>query len=558
MSDALTRRRLLRRGGAAAGAAALGGGLAGAALRPSAAAAQEGDSPTNVLVIVLNGIRADSVGAFDGAFDDNRVARTPSIDDLAGDSLRFERAVAESTPAVPARRALITGRRAFPYREWHPTEGFAPTPGWNRVWARQPLVTESLVDAGVETVWITDNPLFSGSRYEDVVRRTIEVDPDDYPAPDPAEAGATMGREQTHRDVERHLVGAIERCAEATERAVQHGIRELDRLRGDRFFLAVDPFDPAEAYAAPRTWTRSLDLDPSLDAIVGQPDWIVAADIGDETVAMARDAYMDGVRAVDDAVGALMGKVEDLDLLDDTAVFLVGDGHTMLGEHGWLGRGAPGSYKHAYFTPYLIRDPRGRRSGNYSYYYASTQDVAPTALSLMGIDIPGRMDGEDLTALLDDEDPPKRPAFMAATVTKIAAGDPRWLMLTDMEKTDIQLHDFDEDNDKDDDERENVVRKYPHVVEELWKVPLAVGQGTLPNFDANGAVRPLPEDDDLDDDGIEDNDETNEETSGATRDSDSDDLDFDERGRVIRDREPIPTRTTEIEPPPSPAPAPGP
>ncbi|MEX1142056.1 MAG: sulfatase-like hydrolase/transferase [Thermoleophilaceae bacterium] len=551
MSDALTRRRLLRRGGAAAGAAALGGGLAGAALRPASAAAQEGRE-LNVLVIVVNGIRADSVGAFDGAFDDNRVAKTPNIDKLAGDSLRFERAVAESTPAVPARRALITGRHAFPYREWRRMDRFAPEPGWNPVYVRQPLVTEALVDAGVETVWITDNPFFSGPRYDDVVRRTIEVDPDDYPAPDPVDAGGTMGREQTHRDVERHLVGGIERCAEATERAVAQGIRELDRLRDKRFFLAVDGFDSAEAYAVPRTWTRSLDLDPSLDAIVRQPAWIVAADIGDETVAMARDAYMEGVRTVDRAVGDLMRKVEDLDLLEDTAVFLVGDGHTMLGEHGWLGRGAPGSYKHAYFTPYLIRDPRGRRSGNYSYYYASTHDVAPTALSLMGVDIPGRMDGEDLTALLDDEDPPKRKAFMAATITKIAAGDPRWLMLTDMDKAGIQLHDFDEDNDKDDDERENVVRKYPQVVEELWKVPLAVGQGTLPDFDANGAVRPLPEDDDLDDDGIEDRDETNDETSGGTRDSDADDLEFDQSGRPIDNREPIPTRTTEIEPPPAP------
>ena len=61
----------------------------------------------------------------------------------------------------------------------------------------------------------------------------------------------------------------------------------------------------------------------------------------------------------------------------------------MLGEHGWVGRGAPGTFKHAYFVPFLLRDPRGRRSGNYSYYYASTHDVAPTLLSLMGIDRPG-------------------------------------------------------------------------------------------------------------------------------------------------------------------------
>lgn len=541
MSAPLTRRGLLRRGGAAAGAAAVGG-VTGAALRPGAAAAQEDGKRRNVLLIVLNGIRSDSVGAFDGAFDDNRVASTPNIDALAGDSLRFERAVPESTPAVPARRALISGSRSFPFRDWTRTPPFAAVPGWNRVYERQPLIAEALEREGIETAWITDNPIFTGRRYDAWVRSTIESSPDDYEPPAPVPPEGTVGRERTRREVEAQLVASIERCTEATRRSVRAGIGELERLAGGdgQFLLAVDPFDPAEAYEPPRAWTRELELDPSLDAIIRNPPWIVKADIDDETVRIARDAYMAALETVDGQVGELMDAVERLDLLDDTAVFLISDGHTMLGEHGWVGRGAPGSYKHAYFAPYLIRDPDGRRSGNYSYYYASTQDFAPTALSLMGVDIPGRMDGEDLTALLDDEDPPKRPAFMSACITKLALGDPRWLMTTDMDRSDIFLHDFDEDNEKDDDERENVVRKYPDVVAELWKAPLAAAQGTLPDFDENGAVRPPPEDNDLDDDGTPDHEETNDETTGEVRDADATDRDFDEAGAGERGADDIP------------------
>jgi hypothetical protein len=271
---------------------------------------------------------------------------------------------------------------------------------------------------------------------------------------------------------------------------------------------------------------------------------------------MARDAYTRGVEQVDAAVGRLLRKLDDVGLADDTVVWFVSDGGTMLGEHGWLGRGAPGTYKHAYFVPFLLRDPRGRRAGNFSYYYASTHDVAPTLLSMMGIDRPGRMDGEDLTALLDREDPPKRSAFMCASVTKIAVGDPRWLMLMDMEGDERQLHDFDnEDSDHEDDDEENVVRKHPPVVEELEKVPLAAAQGTFPFFDAESAVRPPPEDDDKDDDGIDDNDERNEATSGETRDADSDDLDFDQSGRRDPNATEIPDSdapTTTTTPAPSP------
>ncbi|HEX2071535.1 MAG TPA: sulfatase-like hydrolase/transferase [Thermoleophilaceae bacterium] len=550
MSGRLTRRGLLGRGGAVAGSAALGG-LAAGALSATAAEAQEGEDRPSVLLIVASGIRADSVGAFDGAFDDNEVAETPNLDDLAGDSLRFERAVPEAMPAVISRRALVTGKRSFPYREWRRHDGFAPVPGWNPVYVRQPLVAEALARERVETTWITDNPFFSGPRFDDWVRRTSDVDAADYPPPPRIEG--TLGRVQTRREVERYLVGGIERSAEAMDRAVREGERQLTRLArgGKQFFLAVDAFDPAEAYYPPRSWTRTLDVDPSLAAPFKSRDWIVPADIGDETVAIARDAYMRGVEQVDGAVGRLLAKLDDLDLADDTVVWFVSDGGTMLGEHGWLGRGAPGSYKHAYFVPFLLRDPQGRRAGDFSYYYASTHDVAPTLLALMGVDRPGRMDGEDLTALLDDEDPPKRHAFMCASVTKVAVGDPRWLMLMDIQGDERELHDFDNENsDNEDDDEENVVRKHPPVVAELEKVPLAAAQGTYPRFDDESAVRPPPEDDDKDDDGIDDNDETNDETSGETRDADGDDLDFDEsQGRdpnatLLPDSNPPPATTT--------------
>ncbi|MDP9135081.1 MAG: sulfatase-like hydrolase/transferase, partial [Actinomycetota bacterium] len=353
----------------------------------------------------------------------------------------------------------------------------------------------------------------------------------------------------------------VERGAAAMDRAVRVGERQLTRLArgGKQFFLAVDAFDPAEAFYPPRAWTRTLGADPSLAQPFKRRDWIVPADIDDETVGIARNAYMKGVGQVDGAVGRLLGKLDDLDLADDTIVWFVSDGGTMLGEHGWIGRGAPGSYKHAYFVPFLLRDPRGRRAGNFSYYYASTHDVAPTLLSMMGIDRPGRMDGEDLTALLDDQDPPKRPAFMCASITKVAVGDPRWLMLLDLEGDERQLHDFDnEDSDHDDDDEENVIRKHPPVVAELEKVPLAAAQGTYPFFNDDFAVRPPPEDDDKDDDGIEDADETSDEQSGETRDADRDDLDFDRVGTQDPNANVIPDSDAPSTTPTAPAPAPGP
>ena len=67
-------------------------------------------------------------------------------------------------------------------------------------------------------------------------------------------------------------------------------------------------------------------------------------------------------------------------------------------------------------------------------WYASTQDVAPTLLSFLGLNIPGKMEGEDLTALFDDvdqEDLPDRPKSITAVGTQIIIRDRRWLGVAD-------------------------------------------------------------------------------------------------------------------------------
>ena len=92
----ITRRGLLRRGGAGAAAATALGGLPRAAARPLRAPATH----RRALLVVLPLVRADHVNAFKGGDG----ADTPNLDDLTGDSLRFDRAIPECMPALPVRR----------------------------------------------------------------------------------------------------------------------------------------------------------------------------------------------------------------------------------------------------------------------------------------------------------------------------------------------------------------------------------------------------------------------------------------------------------------------
>ena len=471
----LTRRSLLRRGGASAAGAGLLGSLAA-----TPASAQLGDDRgRNALLVVLPLVRADHVDAFEGGAP----ADTPNLNELTKDSLRFDRAIPESMPALSARRSLVTGMRAFPFRDWRRLEGFPSVPGFNPVWDHQPLLMEVTRAAGVETIYVTDNPTFDGPRFADVRR-----------------AGSSVSGD-VRSGIDEELIPSFKRLTGETRRTMRMGIRALREVKGaDSFFVGVDPFDPADAYGAPPFYVRPGRVE---DDGLGPTDGrMVELNFSDEDIDRVREAYVAHVEAVDEQLGALMDEVPD-----DTVVYVLGDHGLALGEHGYLGRAAPTSHRMSYEIPYLIRHPDGEKSGDDVDWYASTQDVAPTLLSFLGLTIPGKMDGEDLTALFDDvdqEDLPDRPKSITAVGTQIIVRDRRWLVVADRERIVRRMYDDDEEVEDDITRFDNIANEDPGKLTELSIAALTVAGGTLPEFGPDGALRPPREagDDDTDDDGI--------------------------------------------------------
>jgi arylsulfatase A-like enzyme len=262
----------------------------------------------------------------------------------------------------------------------------------------------------------------------------------------------------------------------------------------------VDPFDPADAYAAPPFYVRPGRVE---DDGLGPTDGrLVELQFSDKDIDRVREAYVGHVEAVDEQLGALMDAVPD-----DTVVYVLGDHGLALGEHGYIGRAAPTSHRISYEIPYLIRHPDGEKSGDDVNWYASTQDVAPTLLSFLGLNIPGKMDGEDLTALFDDvdeEDLPDRPKSITAVGTQIIIRDRRWLVIADRERIVRRMFDDDEEVEDDITRFDNIANEDPGKLTELSIASVTVAGGTLPEFGPDGALRPPREhgDDDTDDDGI--------------------------------------------------------
>lgn len=494
-AGAVTRRALLRRGGGVAGLAALAGvpGLGGVAR-----AADDGREPEerpNVVLIVADRLRSDAIKAYDDVFDD-RYTDTPNIDALAGQSLRFRYATPDAMTGIPMRRGLLTGMRAYPFRDWRAVPGVPRIPGWGKIHDHQPLLLELTEADGVNTVYVSDNPTLTGPRFRSV-RRT---------GPLPRSSDFVSNE----RSYFLPLRDAPER-EEPTAKVLRAGGELLGELRGDQpFFLGLDAFDPVDAFEMPRQFVtgagpvRVEGIGRQLPAYLDR----IEVERRDGLVDDVRERYASEVRSVDAALGRFMNQLEDSGLADRTVVIFVGDSGIALGEQGVFGQPSGVWHRRVYHTPLLIKDPQGRWAGGKSSWFVATHDIAPTILSIYGITRPGKMSGEDLTALWDRDDLPGRAYFTTAIDSHVVVGDRRWLLIGRTDEDRWRLYET-EDEDKPDEIRSETV-KSPTVLSTLRRYALTAAGGTLPEFDEDSAFRPEPPEDKdkvVADDGTLDEDE---------------------------------------------------
>jgi arylsulfatase A-like enzyme len=509
----LTRRRALQAGGA--GALTLGLGACNDDLEPQVSHAE--DAP-NVVMILTDSTRRDFVSAYSGH---DELANTPNIDALAKDSLLFDHAVPEAMPTGCVRRALITGMRSFPFRNWTVTPQLPPEPGWNEIYPYQPMFTETLSEAGVETAYVTDNPFLVGPRFVNF-RRTLNMARPDYSQASYRAFNRPFKRPAPRSAIERYLFPKLSDSIEvqrlreyvgwnnlyrrresdySAARVIRSGMDVLDELKDKRpFFLGVDAFDPHESLDPPRVYlSRFARVKGSeKQGIIPIQPWdtpysrVFDLGIDEETVERVRELYAAELTFVDRWIGRLLNKMADLGMLENTAVIYFSDHGLTLGEYGLLGKHAAYPNWPIYRVPYMIRHPDGKtRAGDKSQYFASTHDVAATVLGFMGVRQPGLMDGEDLSRMFEQVKPnqykqpyDERPYFTAAYARYLFCGDGRWLLVTHSEKRRIRLF----DTQADPEEVTNLADQNPEIVDRLWKVLEDEAGGTLPQFGDEGVM----------------------------------------------------------------------
>ena len=146
-----------------------------------------------------------------------------------------------------------------------------------------------------------------------------------------------------------------------------------------------------------------------------------------------KDRYLAEVRYIDEQIGRLLRRLDELGLSRTTAIVFTGDHGEEFGEHGGETHGD--LYPEDLRVPLLVHLPGAaarRIAGEVRLI-----DVAPTIADLLGVAAPPSFDGESLAPQLDGEPVPDRPIFaelipdkkVPRRVVSIASGG--WQLIVD-------------------------------------------------------------------------------------------------------------------------------
>jgi choline-sulfatase len=369
----------------------------------------------NILLVMADQLVPFLTGAYG-----HPVVRTPALDRLAAEGIRFDAAYTPYPLCSPARAALVTGRYA---------SGLGCYDNASILPADEPTIAHYLTNAGYDTV-LTGKMHFVGPDQLHGFRRRLTTDV--FPAtmdwvPTMDEEGRFVrgGHARSYVPPEvgvRPWTKFLSYDEETHFRALEY-LRERARLDSlDPFFLTVsyhhphDPFHPTQELwdlyegaeielPEQREWEVS-----AMDAWANEAHETDSVDLADpEALTALRRAYYALVTYVDRKVGELLDVVPE-----DTVVLFTSDHGDMLGERRMVQKRC--FYEWSVRVPLLLRLPGGEGAGTAVPHPVSLLDVAPTLLDLTGVEERLQLDGR---SLLDPD--PERAVLAEYHVEKVRA-----------------------------------------------------------------------------------------------------------------------------------------
>lgn len=426
--SAISRKQALKRLGGLALGLPLGAPLAASAASkpfsqesrfPHIITRKRPDKP-NILWITTEGVPLSVLSCYG-----SRISTTPNIDRIAKEGMLFNNSFCNNALCAPSRATLLTGKYNHlcgmasngynadpdkPYAFFDPAQQTFPK-----------LLKEAGYKTGVVGKWHLQsspgkpvNPAEAGFDY--FVFKRGAGGP--YYNPKGFIRNTSLGgKDMVHKEYPGYITDTF------TDLAIE-GMKQLKEpfCMAMQFFNDHRPFDPPHKYEhlyddvrfpEPGTFWDDYsyrssvakganmriadmkDFDPPKDYSYRQlQQW-------NYQVLMRH--FLGTLKSQDDNVGRLLDYLDEAGLAENTIVVFTGDHGFFLGEHGWFDKRF--MYEEALRIPWLIRYPGLVKPGSTTDAWVQSIDNAPTIMDMVGLPIPGDMQGKSLMPVFENNPP---------------------------------------------------------------------------------------------------------------------------------------------------------
>lgn len=297
--------------------------------------------PPNVVIITIDTLRADHLGCY--GYKD---IRTPNIDGLAADGVRFERAYTPVPITLPSHTVMFTG--TYPMASgMHDFSG-------NRLNPSQPTLASVLKQQGYASGAVVASAVLD-SRF-----------------------GLNRGFDfyYDHFDFNRLQESNLDEMERSGDQVVDQALTWLNQNRRKKFLVWMHLYEPHYPYRPPAPYSEQYASHP----------------------------YDGEIAFADAQVGRLVRYLKENGLYRNTMIVLGGDHGEGLGEHGEKTHGFF-IYNSTLHVPLIFKLPGNAAPGKAIAAPVSLVDLMPSVLQAVKVEAPAGVQGKSLLPLLAGKGP---------------------------------------------------------------------------------------------------------------------------------------------------------
>ena len=364
--------------------------------------------PLHILIVHADELRMDCLGAYG-----NKEIKTPHLDALAADGLRFNNSFCAFPVCTPSRYSLLSGLPVHKHQGWSNHCTLRPgTATFASVLRQDGYATKAVgkmhfaptyLDVGFAEMELAEQD--GPGRWDDDYHRYLRglglVDANDL---EDQRAEYRRGARRMYWDTFGALPSNLPEKDYSTTWIADRAMETLQKWTPEKAALLMvgfikphHPFDPPEPWAHLYE-PEKLSLLPGWTPRMFPYDvrgYFTNADLTEEAVRGCTAMYYASISEIDEQVGRMVALLKSKGLYRNTLIIFTSDHGEYLGFHHQLLKSGQ-MYEPLAKVPLIVKLPGNRQGGGVSDKLVSNIDVAPTILRIAGCKVPAEMKGLDL------------------------------------------------------------------------------------------------------------------------------------------------------------------